>query len=90
MGNGGGNPLNQTDFTPEVQYFTERTLLNSTFLDSSLNVTNILMYLDYDYLFNQENLTASQNLGIPAAAYALTARFDCFRQSRQGLGPEAG
>jgi len=54
MMSGGGNILNQTDFTPEVKYYTDRALLDEAFPSSSLNFTNIRLYMDDDHLFNQE------------------------------------
>ena len=54
MANGGGNVLNQTDFTPEVQYYTERAQLLAVFHNETLNKTNVLLYLDDDHLFNQQ------------------------------------
>lgn len=37
-----------------MQYYTDKAMLNSTFEEGTLNVTNVLMYLDYDHMFNQE------------------------------------
>lgn len=54
QGNGGGDPLNQTDFTPEVQYFTDRALLDANFKLDKVNMTNILQYMDDEHLFNQQ------------------------------------
>ena len=52
MANGAGDVKNQTDFTPEVQYYTERAKLDQIFRSETLIKTNILLYMDENHLFN--------------------------------------